>query len=284
MSIGPATESDTSLLFVQPTEFRVEYEINPYMESGVDPAAARRQWERAVERVREHADVTVVDYASEPAPDAAGIESLPDSVFCANHGVAVPGEDRFVLSRMAHPERADEVAHFAAWAARSGYETTRLPEGITFEGAGDALWHPDRTELWVGHGPRTDRAAADELDAMLDATVTPLELVSDRYYHLDVCLTLLGADAAVIVEEAFTPAGLETLEARFDTLIRVPEADTETMGGNCSRVAPGTVAVDAANTGTRELLAEHGYTVVPVETSEFRKSGGSIDCLTLELP
>lgn len=273
-----------SLLFVHPGEFSVEYRINTYMRPGVDAAAALTQWEDAVERVSEYAAVTVTDYAARSVPGVRPVDGLPDTVFCANHGVPIPGEQTFVRSRMAHEERADEVAHFEAWAAANDYRTVGLSDGIAFEGAGDAKWQPDGETLWVGYGPRTDRAAVGELDALLDARVVGLELVSEDFYHLDVCFTPLDDDTAIVVEEAFTPDGLARLEAAFETVLRVPAADIPTMGGNCSRIAPGVVAVDAANTGTRKLLEEHGYTVVPVETSEFRKSGGSIDCLFLRLP
>lgn len=66
----------------------MDYEINASIESGVDSAAARRQWEDIVERVGRHADVTVANYADLSVPDLQPIGDLPAAVFCANHGVS----------------------------------------------------------------------------------------------------------------------------------------------------------------------------------------------------
>lgn len=284
MGVGTVGNMFDSLLFVQPDEFRVEYDINAYMRPGVDPENARRQWRAVVASVREHTPVTIADYSTLSVADARPVGGLPDTVFCANHGVPVPGTDSFVCSRMAHDERVDEVAHFRAWAGERGYDCITLDGGIAFEGAGDAKWHPGGDRLWVGHGPRTDRAAVAQLDALLDADVVPLELVSELYYHLDVCFTPLDPETVLIVEEAFTADGISRIERAFETVLPVPEADTDTMGGNCSRIGPGIVAIDEANTATMERLERHGYSTVPVDTSEFRKSGGSVDCLFLRLP
>lgn len=284
MSVDTVDNMFDSLLFVQPGRFRVEYDINAYMHPGVDAENARRQWQGVVESVREHAPVTLADYSTLSVPDVRPVGGLPDTVFCANHAVPVPGTDSVICSRMAHDERVDEVAHFRAWAGDQGYDCITLDGGVAFEGAGDAKWHPGGDLLWVGHGPRTDRAAIDQLDALLDARVVPLELVSELYYHLDVCFTPLDPETVLVVPEAFTADGVSRIEREFETVLRVPDADTDTMGGNCSRIGPGTVAIDEANTETIELLERHGHSTVPVDTSEFRKSGGSVDCLFLRLP
>ena len=123
-----------------------------------------------------------------------------------------------------------------------------------------------------------------EINELLDAVVIPLELVSDEFYHLDVCFTPIDQDTVLIVEDAFTETGLDAINSLFSTVLCVPERETGTMAGNCARIRPSTIAIDEQNTETARMLEEHGVSVVTVDTSEFQKSGGSVDCLFLRLP
>ena len=272
------------LLYARPHDFRVDYKINPYMQDGVDSAAALSQWEGMVESVAAHADVSTVDYSNISVPGGVSLSELPDAVFVANHALPVPGENTFVLSQMTHEERAGEIPYFKQWAEDNGYETVELSDGLDFEGAGDGKWHPGNEILWLGYGKRTEEAAVVEINELLDAVVIPLELVSDEFYHLDVCFTPIDQDTVLIVEDAFTETGLDAINSLFSTVLCVPERETGTMAGNCARIRPSTIAIDEQNTETARMLEEHGVSVVTVDTSEFQKSGGSVDCLFLRLP
>ena len=119
------------ILMCPPDYFGIEYEINPWMNIrvGSDAGRSRRQWDALVQTLRE-LGVTV-----ELMQPVAG---LPDLVFTANAGLMFG--KHFFSSRFRHAELARETPHFDAWFEAHGYTVEYLPEGMYFEGAGDALF------------------------------------------------------------------------------------------------------------------------------------------------
>ena len=119
------TKSAPRILMCPPNYFGIEYEINPWMnvKFGSDAERSRRQWNALKESLEE---LGVVVETIEPA---AG---LPDLVFTANSGLVY--RDTFISSRFRYRVRQGEAPHFEAWAARSGLNVVRLPEGYHFEG------------------------------------------------------------------------------------------------------------------------------------------------------
>lgn len=282
----PTRPAHETVLLVEPTHFDLAYAINPHMAGEVDRERAREQWERLREALAEAgAGVRVLDPDETAAMlDGAGPDPAerPDMVFAANHGVPTADGAGLVLARMATDERAGEPEHLRVWAEREGYRVAD-PPSVAFEGTGDALWHPGRRLLWGGYGFRTDRAAYDELAATLDATVVPLELVDDRYYHLDVALAPLSETTALVQPAAFTDAGLAKIRAVFETVLEAPaDESTEQLAVNLVVVGD-TVVMSAGAPETADLLAGAGFDVVTVDTDEFLKAGGSAFCMTLSL-
>ncbi len=276
-----ALPAPTRVLLTTPDHFEVAYVINPHMADHVgtvDPAVARRQW-TALRATYADLGLTVVEVGGAPG--------LPDMVFCANQTLPVcdpaTGATGVVLSRMDAPQRRPEVAHYAQHFRDAGCAVHRLPEDVgAFEGMGDALWHPGRALLWGGYGVRTVRAAYDHLAATLDVPVALLRLHDDNFYHLDTCLCLLDAATALVYPGAFDDAGRALLEAAFDRLIEAPEEEAR-YAFACNAHSPdGThVLIDAACPATIAQLDDAGFTPVPLDTSEFRKAGGSVFCLKL---
>jgi N-dimethylarginine dimethylaminohydrolase len=282
----PTRPRHGTILLVEPTHFDLAYAINPHMDGEVNQQRAREQWERLRETFeRAGADVRVLDPAETAAMlDGAGPDPAdrPDMVFAANHAVPTADGAGLVLARMATDERAGEPEHLRAWAEQAGYRVED-PPSVAFEGTGDALWHPGRRLLWGGHGFRTDRAAYDDLAARLDATVVPLELVDDRYYHLDVALAPLSETTALVQPAAFTDEGLAKIRAVFETVLEAPsEESAERLAVNLE-VVEGTAITSAAIPETAALLADAGFDVESVDTGEFLKAGGSVFCLALSL-
>ena len=265
-----------ALLMCRPDEFDVVDVKNPFMAGhlgGVDRDAARAQWE-ALRRAFVDAGIPVE--VIDPVP---GCE---DMVFCANQTfpyVTPDGERVCVLGRMRHASRQREVPAFEAWFAARGYRIERIEAG--FEGGGDALPHPGgRPLVWCGVGPRTDAEAVPQLRALLGVEVVALPLRSERFYHLDTCLCVLDARRALVFRDALDEAGLARLEAEFDELIAVDEADAvERMACNALALPDGTVVLQRGAERTVAALAARGYRLVEVETGEFMKSGGSVYCL-----
>jgi len=284
----PSRRGHTTVAIVDPEFFDLSYSINPHMGGEIDTAQARRQWDqlRAVHE-RTPADVHVLDPATVWASvsngaDVAPPEAHPDMVFVANHALPTAGGEGVVLARMASAERESEPDYFRAWAQEQGYTVEPAPTA-QFEGAGDAIWHPGRRLLWGGHGIRTERAAYDELADRLDATVVPLELTDERYFHLDLCLLPLSETAALVQPEAFAPSALERLDTVFETLIEAPADESlDSFAVNGGVIGDTVITGTGAPEATRRL-ERAGYEVVAVDTGEFRKAGGSVGCLTLWL-
>ena len=135
---APPMAAPRTVLLCPPDHFDIVDVKNPFMEGqSVDRGLAAAQWRGFV-----------------GALEASGLEpeTLPplpeceDMVFTANQTLTAPGAA--VLANMRHESRQREVTAFAEWLAERDVELHRLPEGIGFEGSGDALWHPGRRLLW----------------------------------------------------------------------------------------------------------------------------------------
>jgi N-dimethylarginine dimethylaminohydrolase len=254
-----------------PDHFGIEYEINPWMNvrAGSDSALARLQWQGL------YRTLLGLDVAVELLPAAAG---LPDLVFTANAGLVY--HERFFPSRFRFGVRQGESPHFEAWAGGRGFQVVPLPEGMNFEGAGDALFCGDN--LFAGYRFRSDVRSHQWIGEQLKVPVLPLELVDPRFYHLDTCFCPLAPDLAIYYPGAFDEYGRAVLKDRIDRLVEVsPE---EAISFSCNAVVVGrTVMLNHGAPKLAAALRGLGFEVHPLEFSEFIKSGGSAKCLTLRL-
>lgn len=277
---------DSSVLMVSPDHFRVDYVINPHMHDAagrpnvVDRPLAQRQW-AALKALYEKLGyrVDVLD----------GVASLPDMVFAANQSFPFVGRDgrrRVLISAMARPERRGETAAFERWYGARGFEIRNADPSLgSIEGMGDALWVPGRRLLLVGHGFRTSPKAAAAMAEIVETPVVLLELVDDRFYHLDTAAAPIDATTCLAFRRAFTPAGWELLNRVFARVIEVSESEA-VLAFACNAHSPDArrVILEPAAVETRKRLEALGFGVETVDVSEFRKSGGSIFCMKMMIP
>src|SRR5258708_9512478 len=153
-------------------------------------------------------------------------KGLPDLVFTANAGL-VFGK-RFFRSRFRHEVRARETSTLDAWFAEHGFTVEHLPEGMFFEGAGDALFCGPK--LFAGYRIRSDVQGHQYLGQVLHRQVLPVELVNPYFYHLDTCFCPLGPGEALYYPEAFDAYGRRVLEAHIPKLLAANEADAHRFG------------------------------------------------------
>jgi N-dimethylarginine dimethylaminohydrolase len=266
------------ILMCPPDYYGIEYEINPWMSRarGSSPERARQQWHNLRDAlVRLGACVELMT----PQP------GLPDLVFTANAGLVY--NRRFFSSRFRHEVRARETPHFDAWFASQGWTVEHLPEGIFFEGAGDALYCG--TTLFAGYRIRSDVRGHQYLATLLHCQVLPLELVNPSFYHLDTCFCPLAPGAAIWYPDAFDSYGKKVIQMHVPRLIAATEEEAKRFGCNAVVVGSTTDArliTVVMNAGCDRLAADLralDYTPVSVELDEFIKSGGSAKCLTLRL-
>jgi N-dimethylarginine dimethylaminohydrolase len=259
------------ILMCPPDYYGIEYEINPWMSRahGSTPERAQQQWRDLHGILQRHgAKVELM------VPQ----QGLPDLVFTANAGLMFG--KRFFSSRFRHEVRARETPHFDAWFSAHGYTVEHLPQGMYFEGAGDALFCG--SILFAGYRIRSDAQGHNYLAKVLDRRVLPLELIDKRFYHLDTCFCPLAPGEAIYFPAAFDAYGQKVIETHVPKLISVEE--TEALRFGCNAVVIGKTVV--LNTGCPKLaegLQARGYQTVATELDEFLKAGGSAKCLTLRL-
>lgn len=251
--------------------FGILYEINPWMHREVqaDPDRSMAQWERARDTLRDAgAEIETI----EP------VDGLPDMVFTANAGV-VSGS-RFVPSRFRHPERGDEEPHYADWFRERGAEIVELPEGPSFEGAGDAL--PFDGRLLAGYRIRSDFDAHAALARALGVEVLSVELTDPRFYHLDLTFCPLDDRHALIVPEAWDEYGRDVVRSLVPEPI--PLTPDEALDFSANAVVVGhRVILPACSPRLGRELERLGFEVAVCAVDEFLKAGGGVRCLTLAL-
>jgi N-dimethylarginine dimethylaminohydrolase len=265
-----------------PDYFGVEYVINPWMrgnEGHTHRDAAREQWQGLYGLLTETLGATV--QCAVPRP------GLPDMVFTANAG-QLRG-NCVVPSRFRPVERRGEEAHFRQWFLERGYHLVDIPDGLMYEGAGDALFQDSDSDspplLWAAHGFRTDRAVHAFLGEAFDAEVVSLHLVDPRYYHLDTCFCPLPRGHALWYPPAFDTESEAVIAARIPEEKRHAVSDADAADFACNAVSVGETAVvlNAASKELRDWLASRGFTAYPTPLTEFMKAGGAAKCLTLRL-
>ncbi|MFQ3611207.1 MAG: arginine deiminase-related protein, partial [Fimbriimonadales bacterium] len=252
------------LLMCAPSAYDLLYEINAWMHLSDKPdkRQAWKQWEQLYQTLTEQVGIPValIEQASE----------APDMVFTANAGLPLPGR-QIVLSRFRHPERQVEEPYFEQWFRQQGYQIHLMPSNCAFEGEGDAFLIEDT--IVAGYRKRTDICAHRYLSELTGLPTLSLELVDDRWYHLDTCFLPLGGRLVAYYPDAFDWYARRVIEQHFETIPVTPE---EALKFACNSVVIGKhVVMPAGCPVLRFYLEEHGYTVYEVPMSEFIKSGGA---------
>ena len=281
-SIAPASTAAAtriathrSYLMCRPEHFTVSYRINPWMnpETPTDTALAVRQWEtlRDTYLGLGH-DVDLLD----------PVDGLVDMVFTANGVFTIDGIA--YLASFAYPQRQPESESYRTWFADHGF-AVREP-GAVNEGEGDFAYVGG--VIIAGSGYRSIRDSHTELESVFGREVLSVTLTNEKFYHLDVALTVLDSDATdgpariSYLPSAFDPASRALLAERFPGSILVDEDDAELLALNSVSDGRNVVVADGATDYIRQLAA-NGYNPVPVDLSELLKGGGGIKCCTQEL-
>jgi N-dimethylarginine dimethylaminohydrolase len=264
-------ERRTSVLMCAPTAYALKYEINPWMRLDNMPNLdlAARQWTELYHVLRDKVGAQI-----ELAPQAL---DCPDMVFTANAGLV---RGRYaLLSNFRHPQRQAEEPHFRAWFTAHGYKVQMPSVGCKFEGEGDALFAGDM--LLAGYLKRSDICAHRWISDTLALPVLSLELVDDRWYHLDTCLFPLSSDTIVYYPGAFDAYARIVIANNFHTIEVCLE---EALSFACNAVVIGRhVVLPSGCPQLTQALEKRDYTVHSVDMSEFLKAGGAAKCLTLLL-
>lgn len=269
-------------LMTDPGCFNVSYRINPWMKpDDWTPAQA------AIACAGSAALRSALETAGAHVETLGAVRGLPDLVFPANAAVVLDG--RVLLARFRHPERQGEEPIFREAFLRLKTrgvvnEVIDLPEGVFHEGAGDAIWDADRRHIWCGYGPRSSHGALPVVRKTFGQQIVPLELATDRFYHLDTCFCPLAGGKVLYYPPAFTSAARATIRAHVAEADRIEASDEEAAAFCVNAVNLGSSIIMArAPASLREKLAAAGYALTEVDLAPFILSGGAAYCMTLRL-
>jgi N-dimethylarginine dimethylaminohydrolase len=269
-------------LMTDPGCFDVSYRINPWMrpetwtaEKTAAACAASAALRAAIEAAGGHVETV------------GAVKGLPDLVFPANAAVVLDG--KVLLARFRPPERQGEEPHF-----RAAFQQLRarglvdeiidLPEGLFHEGAGDAIWDADRRHFWCGYGPRSSQGALSAVRRTFGQEIVPLELATDRFYHLDTCFCPLAGGKVLYYPPAFTPEARATIRAKVAEADRIEASDEEAAAFCVNAVnLDSRIVMARAPESLRAKLRAKGYALTEVDLSPFILSGGAAYCMTLRL-
>lgn len=268
-----------TILMVSPNHFDIKYSINIYMQDKngqlkqVDHEKAYSQWEEVKNTYKNLGmKVKTLD----------GVENLNDMVFCANTFFTFysNGERNVILSNMNNDERKKEVKFFQEFFVSQNYIIHHLPENLIFESMGDLIWDYDRELLFGGHGYRTKKEVYPYIENLLKKEIIKIQLTTNKFYHLDTCLSILNSDTAVVVQEAIDKESYKTLNKYYKNLINVSEKEAGEYF-TCNLHCPDgeNVLIHPGSTRIVSQLKNLNFKVHEIDTSEFLKSGGSIFCM-----
>lgn len=253
--------------------YQVAWAINPHMAIGaVDYARARAEHSRFV---------SVLEAAGATLLRLPFIHGAYDSVFTKDPALLLGrrGRLRAVLARFAHRERRCERLARAHTYARHGYEIVSDDRGPHWEG-GDLVMLPSGRGMFLGHGFRSQRAAAAWLEPHAGVPVWPLELRDPRLYHLDMALAILPDGTALVCPSALSPESLRVVERVHEVRRIVCVHEDSALSFGLNLVAIGDVIVLGSQDPQLEALVRAlGYRSAVVPLRQFHLAGGSAACL-----
>lgn len=256
----------------RPDYFNVDYDINPWMTENigaVDRDLAIQQWTALYVALKSAADVELI----RPVP------GLPDMVFTANAGYYNGFNNTVLLSKFSSDKRAGEEVHFFKWFTQHGYNV--FQPNLPFEGEGDLLRNT-YSQHWVGYGFRSDKNIHKAWPFSELPNFRKLELVDNRFYHLDTCLAPLGREGSVIwFPGAFSAKSQERIRKYASSKGSIEVTEEEALTFCCNAVIIDNKVFMPTCSSVADKLTQLGFAVKQFEMSEFLKSGGACKCLTM---
>jgi dimethylargininase len=225
----------------------------------VDVDLAAQQWRQYVAALRAAGWQTV---------EVAAADNCPDAVFVEDSVVMIGGTA--VITNPGADERKPETAGTAAALQALGYPVRSMHTG-TMDG-GDVL--KVGSLVYVGRGGRTDAAGVAEFRALVEPLgVRVVAVPLTKVLHLKSAVTALP-DGSII---GYPP--LVDDPAFFPHFRPMPEE----AGSHVVDLGEGRLLIAASAPRSAELIADLGYTPVPVDITEFEKMEGCVTCLSVRL-
>lgn len=268
-----------SVLLCEPAFFDVLYEGNIYMKHlpKIDLENALFQW-TSLKMIYEKLGFVI--------KNIPGVPGLEDMVFTANQSfpfINKKNEKCVILSKMRNPQRKGEVELFKQYYASLNYKVYELSEAaVYFESMGDALIDYKNDRIFGGYGFRTNENVYDEISSITGLETIKLKLVSEKFYHLDTCMSILNSEAAIICREGFDKSSLERIYNCFKKVYEVSEEDNiKAFLCNCHCPDGKNIIVQKNDNELFKNILSRDFNIIETDTSEFMKSGGSVFCMKM---
>lgn len=262
---------DRNIYMCPPDYLEKTYSINPWMQSSgsFTLSKAKAQWNSL-----HHLYLDLVPEYTKRIKPAEGLSELcffGDSVFAVG--------DRAVFSRFATPERFPETVYAMEALEEMGIIGDRVPDNVLFEGSGETMLWTDK--ILTGFGQRSTAGAATYLQSVFEQEVIALELIDEKFYHLDTALLPVNDELIAYFPGAFTPESRKKIQTLDVELIELEEFHALSFALNSIVIGDHVIMhKDAIYLG--DILGERGYAVYYMDISEFIKFGGGIKCLTFQ--
>lgn len=214
-----------------------------------------------------------------------------DQVFVANIGVAIA--PYIVLANFKAAGRPCEEEPARRFFESQGFQVIQPPND--FEGEADFKKWKDN--IYFGsYGKFTDREALDWISRRTGCEVIPIQITSDKLYHLDCDLHVLDEKTIVVNPAGISKESYKTLKSLGVTIIDVPPDIADTGITNCVRVPNKPILLSGIRTApelpiyrkSMEWLDEHvgdkyDLTVLFFSIPEADKSGADISCMVMHV-
>lgn len=254
----------------KPTHFRIEYTINHWMSKNnqVQPEKVEAQWNALLENyTRLGAKVEVFE----------SVDGWPDQVFTGD-SIFLYGKHA-IAGRFRFFERSGEVSPMIKRFEQRGYTIHQVPDGLFFEGNGEAIAWDGR--ILAGYGVRSDREALDFLSKTLDVEVTPFRVLPP-HFHVDTIVCPLRENLLAYVPSGMDEESRQRIESLGVDLIAIDQDEAQELACNSMALSDDVIVSTHKAPKFHKELEKVGFKVISLDLSEFAKSGGGAKCLTLE--
>ncbi|MDT7737602.1 MAG: dimethylargininase [Mycobacterium sp.] len=225
----------------------------------VDVALAAEQWRHYVDAMAAAGWRTV---------QVAPADDCPDAVFVEDSVVMVGATA--VITNPGAAERKRETAGTAQTLHELGHPVLTMRSG-TLDG-GDVL--KVGSLVYVGRGGRTNSAGVAEFRSLVEPLgVTVVAVPLTKVLHLKSAVTALP-DGSIIGKPPLVDD-----QAFFTHFRPMPEE----AGAHVVDLGEGRLLMAASAPRSADLIADLGYTPVPVDITEFEKMEGCVTCLSVRV-
>ena len=261
-----------TILMCEPKYYKIEYEINPWMNKKnlVDSGRALEQWNKLYDILTNKFFCDIKKL--EPK------EGLPDLTFVANAGLVY--KNIFIPSNFLYKGRRPESSYVHEYFASEGFKIRKISLDQYFEWEGDVLTAGDI--LFGGYPFRSEFAAYKSIERKIRHQIIPLKLVNPWFYHLDICFCPLNSDMLLYYPEAFSPDSISTITKYFSTRLVVDSDEALRFACN-SIVIKDKIVIPIDCPKTKYMLEKEGFSVYEIDISEFIKAGGGPKCVILSI-